>query len=121
MVSTWSAFLITIFHKHRSILLRRMFLTVGLHYFYRSITMFLTVLPVSDKIYRDDVCKQPSSDITPLIVVQRVAKLISGMGLSINENHVYCGDQIYSGHTMVLVMTYLVIVQYLVVVYFSIF
>ena len=31
------------------------------------------------------------------------------MGLSINGQHIYCGDYIYSGHTMTLVMTYLII------------
>ena len=36
-------------------------------------------------------------------------KLLSGAGLSINEQHVYCGDYIYSGHTMTLVMTFLII------------
>ena len=73
--------------------------------------MFVTVLPVSDKHYRDTICKLPSNDITALIVAQRVTKLISGMGLSINGNHVYCGDYIYSGHTMVLVLSCLVIMQ----------
>jgi len=34
---------------------------------------------------------------------------LSGMGLSINGKHVYCGDYIYSGHTMALVTAYLVI------------
>jgi shingomyelin synthase len=31
------------------------------------------------------------------------------MGLSMNGQHVYCGDYIYSGHTMILVMGFLAI------------
>ena len=44
-----------------------------------------------------------------LMILQRMLKLLSGAGLSINEQHVYCGDYIYSGHTMTLVMTFLII------------
>ena len=71
--------------------------------------MFLTVLPVADTKYLKDTCAQPSNGTTPLIVAQRVLKLLSGMGLSINGKHVYCGDYIYSGHTMSLIMGFLVI------------
>ena len=73
--------------------------------------MFLTVLPVADTKYLKDTCAQPSNGTTPLIVAQRVLKLLSGMGLSINGKHVYCGDYIYSGHTMSLIMGFLVIKQ----------
>lgn len=41
--------------------------------------------------------------------MKRVFQLISGMGLSINGKHTYCGDYIYSGHTIILVMSYLII------------
>jgi len=46
---------------------------------------------------------------TAVEVTTRVLKVLSGMGLSINGKHVYCGDYIYSGHTMTLVTAYLVI------------
>lgn len=35
-----------------------------------------------------------------------------GMGLSINGQHVYCGDYIYSGHTVILTMSSLLIQEY---------
>lgn len=44
-----------------------------------------------------------------VIIMKRVFQLISGMGLSINGKHTYCGDYIYSGHTIILVMSYLII------------
>jgi len=36
-------------------------------------------------------------------------KILSGFGLSINGQHVYCGDFIFSGHTMILILSYLLI------------
>merc|ERR1712061_882164 len=78
-------------------------------YYYRAITMFVTVLPKPDESY---VCAAKIEDITPYDVTRRVITLLSGGGLSINGKHIYCGDYIFSGHTMVLTMGYLVIKQY---------
>jgi shingomyelin synthase len=86
--------------------LRRIFLLVGLHYYYRAITMCLTVLPKPNEEY---ICEPRLNVTTAAETAQRVLKLLSGMGLSINGKHVYCGDYIYSGHTMTLIMGYLVI------------
>ena len=36
---------------------------------------------------------------------------MSGFGLTMNGNHVYCGDFIYSGHTMTFVLAYLVMLE----------
>ena len=46
-----------------------------------------------------------------LDVTRRVITLLSGGGLSINGKHIYCGDYIFSGHTMTLTMAYLTITQ----------
>jgi len=111
MVAFWIAFLTCIFHKHRFVVLRRVFILVGLHYYYRAITMFVTVMPVADTTYR---CadKLNSTEITPGVIARRVLKLLSGFGLSINGEHIYCGDYIYSGHSMTLIMVYLVVKAY---------
>ena len=42
-------------------------------------------------------------------MLRRVVKIMSGFGLSINGQHVYCGDFIFSGHTMILILSYLII------------
>ena len=47
----------------------------------------------------------------PSEYVKRVITISSGGGLSINGNHIYCGDYIFSGHTMTLTMGYLAIKQ----------
>ena len=44
-----TAFVTVMMHKHRSIILRRVFFIVGLMYFYRAITMSITVLPKPDQ------------------------------------------------------------------------
>jgi shingomyelin synthase len=68
--------------------------------------MYVTVLPKPNEHYE---CAPKSPNTTALVIFQRVLKLLSGMGLTINGKHIYCGDYIYSGHTMTLLMTYLVI------------
>lgn len=90
----------------RFIVVRRIFLLMGLLYLMRSITMYVTVLPVASKTY---YCSPKANNTSPLLVTKRVLQLISGFGLSINGKHTYCGDYIYSGHTVVLVLSYLII------------
>ena len=81
---------------------------LGLLYFYRAITMSVTVLPKPDPDY---VCRPKEENITFIMIIKRVLTILSGGGLSINGHHVYCGDYIFSGHTLTLVMAYLVIQQ----------
>ena len=108
MISLVAAIIVVVFHAHRFILLRRIFFLLGLLYFYRSVTIFVTVLPKSDPNYK---CSEKAGNITALLVVNRVIQILSGGGLSINGKHVYCGDYIFSGHTVVFVMAYLCIKQ----------
>ncbi|CAL4115987.1 unnamed protein product [Meganyctiphanes norvegica] len=103
------AFMIVVFHKHRWILFRRVCLILGLLYFYRSICMYVTVLPVANPSY---YCSPKSNHTGTVLVLKRVVQLLSGFGLSINGKHTFCGDYIYSGHTMVLVLCFLIIQEY---------
>ena len=43
--------LVVVLHAHRLVILRRVWLIQGLLYFYRAITMFITVLPKPDINY----------------------------------------------------------------------
>jgi shingomyelin synthase len=110
MATAVAAALVVVFHKHRLILIRRVSLIVGLLYGYRAITMILTVLPSANKDYKCD--PKLNHTITGVEVTRRVLKIMSGFGLSINGQHVYCGDFIFSGHTMILVLCYLIISEY---------
>lgn len=85
---------------------RRVFLIVGVLYMMRSLTMYVTVLPMSSTTY---YCSPKSNNTSVTLIAKRVFQLISGFGLSINGKHTYCGDFIYSGHTVVLVMCALII------------
>ncbi|XP_051173374.1 phosphatidylcholine:ceramide cholinephosphotransferase 2-like [Leptopilina boulardi] len=109
MIVSNSAVILIIFHKHRFIVLRRIFLLLGLLYMMRSITMYVTVLPVASKTY---YCSPKANSTTPIIVTKRVFQLLSGLGLSINGKHTYCGDYIYSGHTVIHVLSYLIFKEY---------
>ncbi|KAG7213518.1 hypothetical protein KM043_002784 [Ampulex compressa] len=109
MMMSNSAMIFIIFHKHRFIVARRIFLLMGLLYMMRSITMFVTVVPVASRTY---FCSPKANTTNPLLITKRVLQLISGFGLSINGKHTYCGDYIYSGHTVVLVLSYLIIKEY---------
>ncbi|XP_055636614.1 phosphatidylcholine:ceramide cholinephosphotransferase 1-like isoform X2 [Toxorhynchites rutilus septentrionalis] len=109
MVVVNSCVVLITFHKHRFIVMRRVFLIMSLLYFMRSITMYVTVLPISSVTY---YCSPKSNATTALEIVKRAAQLFSGFGLSINGKHTYCGDYIYSGHTVTLVMGYMIIAEY---------
>ncbi|KAL5281427.1 SGMS1 family protein [Megaselia abdita] len=109
MITVNFCILLVILHKHRYIVMRRIFLIVALLYFMRSITMYVTVLPVSSTTY---YCSPKTNSTSPLVLAKKVFQLLSGFGLSINGKHTYCGDYIYSGHTVILVLGYLIIAEY---------
>jgi len=112
-IQSVTAVLICIFHKHRFIVLRRLCLLLGLLYGYRAITMFVTVLPISNPNYQcDPKLTESGQYLTVLIVLRRAVKILSGFGLSMNGQHVFCGDFIFSGHTMIFLLCYLVIIEY---------
>lgn len=106
MIQFNSAIVLIAFHKHRFIVMRRVSLIISLLYLMRSLTIFVTVLPVPSTTY---YCSPKSNSTSALVITKRVFQLLSGFGLSINGKHTYCGDYIYSGHTVMLVMGYLVI------------
>lgn len=106
-LQTVMALLVVLLHKHRFLVLRRAFLIVGVLYMYRSITFFVTNLPKSDPEYH--CAPKTNGTLNFFEVMRRSLKIVTGLGLTMNGNHVYCGDFIYSGHTMILFTGYLVI------------
>ena len=84
--------------------------------------MISTVLPRANQNYncspqlfdsRDPASYQISTGQYASIILSRVFHMLTGFGLSINGKHSYCGDYIYSGHTVTLTITYLFIREYL--------
>lgn len=109
IVSIWSTLLLVLTHRYRWIVLQRCFFIMGLLYFMRSITMFVTQVPVASTTY---YCSPKANTTNPLLIMKRVAQLLSGFGLSINGQHTFCGDYIYSGHTVILTLAHLVVREY---------
>ncbi|KAF4520139.1 hypothetical protein B566_EDAN008957 [Ephemera danica] len=110
VISVNILFVVIVCHKHRFIVLRRLFVIMGLLYLLRAITMYVTVLPLANDTYY--CAPQANTSLSFLLILQRSATILSGFGLSMNEKQVYCGDYIYSGHTVVLVICYLFIKEY---------
>ena len=48
-------------HRHRLVILRRVWFMLGILYYYRAVTMFITVLPKPDESY---TCAQKIEDVT---------------------------------------------------------
>ena len=90
----------------RTIVARRICFLVGLHFLYRSVTFFVTVLPKSDESYH---CAPQLNNASVAVILERFVSLATGFGLTISGDYDYCGDYIYSGHTMMLVSCYLII------------
>ena len=108
VINLMMAVSVVLCHRYRLIILRRVWLVLAVLYYYRALTMFVTVLPKPDVRYE---CRPRLEHVTGLIILKRVLTIISGGGLSINGKHVLCGDYIFSGHTVTLLLSYLVIRQ----------
>jgi len=107
--SIWTCFLMMLMHKFRWIVFRRFFIIAAIVYSLRAVTMLVTQVPVPS---RELYCSPKSNRTSAVIIFERFMQLVSGFGLSINGQHTYCGDYIFSGHTLVLVLCYLTIREY---------
>lgn len=104
-VQGFIVFILLFLHKHRVILFRRLCLIMGIIYLARAICMYSTQVPA----IKTDYC---APKMTPeqfnswsyyiSEIFHRVFHMALGFGLSINGRHVYCGDYIFSGHTVTL-------------------
>jgi len=102
--------LTVLLHRHRMVIFRRIFIILGLLYFYRSVTMYITALPKPDPSY--PCAPKLNHTITFSELMSRVIQIAAGGGLSLGGTQVYCGDFIFSGHTLVLMMSFFVIREY---------
>ena len=72
--------------------------------------MFVTNLPKADPSYH---CADTAKDgLSVTMILYRSFTILTGFGLSMNGKHIYCGDYIYSGHTMTMILAHLIIKEY---------
>lgn len=109
VVAILTAFLTTLMHTHRIIILRRVFFIIGLMYFYRAVTMSVTVLPKPDPNW---TCPKQNTSLTASNIFHKLKGVATQGGISLGEKQQFCGDYIFSGHTMCLILSYLVVKQY---------
>lgn len=104
-IQAFIVFILLFLHRYRVILFRRLCLIMGVIYFARAICMTSTQVPLT----KSDYCA-PKMSPDQLAswsyylseIFRRVFHMMLGLGLSINGKHVYCGDYIFSGHTVTL-------------------
>lgn len=100
-------FLILVFHKHRFILLRRMFSLLGSVFLLRCITMLITSLSVPGRHLE---CRaRPEGDFWATLY--QAFAIWKGAGMSIQGVRT-CGDYMFSGHTIMLTMLNFFITEY---------
>lgn len=115
-IQAFIVFTLLFLHRYRVILFRRLCSIMGIIYFLRAVCMAVTQVP----LIKNDYC---APKMTPeqrtywsyylSEIFKRVFHMTLGFGLSINGRHVYCGDYIFSGHTVTLTFFYLYLRRYL--------
>jgi len=101
------------FHKHRSILLRRMFAIFGSVFLLRCVTMLITSLSVPGK-HLDCKAKAPSFFQPYTSIWAKLGRAFAiwrGGGMSLQGVRT-CGDYMFSGHTVTLTMLNFFITEY---------
>lgn len=88
---------VIIFHKHKFIVLRRLFAILGTVFLLRCVTMFMTSLSVPD--HRLGCAGKMYGDWN--IKLWRALEIFSGFGMTLTGVRT-CGDYMFSGHTIVI-------------------
>ncbi|CAF3699076.1 unnamed protein product [Rotaria sordida] len=99
LIEMTTLIIVILLHRHRMIILRRLFTITSALYFLRSLTMILTSLPVATKITDCEPKKLINFDAR----LRKATMIFLGQGLS-SFGVKTCGDYLYSGHTCTLVL-----------------
>uniref|UniRef100_A0A183FHN8 PAP2_C domain-containing protein n=1 Tax=Heligmosomoides polygyrus TaxID=6339 RepID=A0A183FHN8_HELPZ len=100
-------FIVLIFHKHRVVIMRRMFSLVGTVFLLRCITMLITSLSVPG-VHLE--CRAKSYG-TPMDKLMQAFHIWSRLGMSIQGVRT-CGDYMFSGHTTAITLLNHFITEY---------
>ncbi|KAK3598356.1 hypothetical protein CHS0354_003376 [Potamilus streckersoni] len=105
LFTVWT--IILFFHKHRFILMRRMFSLLGTVFLLRCVTMLITSLSVPGVHLHCQGQKYPDM----WAKFQRTYEIWSGFGMSLQGVR-SCGDYMFSGHTVCITMLNFFITEY---------
>ncbi|VDM25239.1 unnamed protein product [Toxocara canis] len=101
-----SVLFITVFHKHRFIVLRRMAYSMSVLYVMRAFCICVTHIPTS---YQNNAkkCIKPNHDPDVASILLLTLKLSYQFGLQVEnrQGRLMCGDQLFSGHTILVSTT----------------
>ena len=96
-----------LFHKHRFVAMRRIFILLGTMYLVLSVCIYVTSIPVPNPMKECDVYRES----TTWNKTYRAYLIWSRLGIAMIGNRT-CGDYIFSGHTVMLTMTNLFLNEY---------
>lgn len=99
--------IILIFHKHRTVVMRRFMLLIGTMFMLRCVTMLITSLSVPGTHL--DCRPMPNATLTSKI--ERTFLIWSNGGMSLRGVRT-CGDYMFSGHTVFVTMYNFFITEY---------
>lgn len=110
VISSGIVFGLITLHRHKSIIFRRFFFLIFLLFSARLLTMNATMLPISsERLYH---CEPKHHAANVGLIMSRFLEISYGWGLSSTSELKYCGNYVYSGHTVVLVLNSLMIDEY---------
>lgn len=104
-------FLIFLFHKHYTIVFRRLCVMVALLYLIRALFLLCTYLPPPFLDFKDRCLPVNFSDNTMELFLHAFS-LVFKVGFSSDNLRIMCGDTIFSGHAMVFTLICLMIRYY---------
>ncbi|GMR43518.1 hypothetical protein PMAYCL1PPCAC_13713, partial [Pristionchus mayeri] len=103
--------LLIVFHKHRLIVFRRMVFIIATLYFMRTVTLLGTYLPPS---YSDNArrCREQHANFSLERLGVRMFEQAIRFGMQ-DETGKLCGDMLFSGHTLVMMVCMLTVTHYI--------
>ncbi|XP_078509292.1 phosphatidylcholine:ceramide cholinephosphotransferase 1-like isoform X2 [Lissotriton helveticus] len=94
--------------RYKSIVGRRFLFIIGTLHLYRTLTTYVTVLPVPSQYI---ICENKVNEGWD-VVLKQTFKLVSNGGFLLRRSPAFCGDYMYSGQAATLILTYLFIKTY---------
>ncbi|CAD5213477.1 unnamed protein product [Bursaphelenchus okinawaensis] len=115
LLCTIAMLIMIILHQHRLVIFRRVVYISSWLYMMRAITMVVTRLPPP---YNDDQvkCRAQLRNMTELtfdVYYDRFMELAKNVGFQDRTKPILCGDLLFSGHTLLMVVSALAIREYI--------